>query len=59
LQILRQGPEGKEIDEGKWATRGGLIQLDIEGGGANVPYMTTGRTLSITYAGASISLYRQ
>jgi hypothetical protein len=59
LQIERRDKNGKQVDEGKWATRGGLMQLDIAKGGANVPYMSTGRTLSITYAGASITLYRQ
>jgi len=59
LRIERQDKAGKTVDEGRWATRGGLIQLDIDNGGANVPYMSTGRTLSITYAGASITLYRK
>lgn len=59
LRIEREDKSGKRVDQGKWATRGGLIQLDIENGGANVPYMATGRTLSITYAGASLTVYRK
>ena len=35
------------------------MQLDIADGGSNLPYMTTQRALTLTYAGASITLYKQ
>jgi hypothetical protein len=45
--------------QGKWATRGTLIQMDIAGGGSNLPYYVTDRTLSVQWHGASVSLYKQ
>lgn len=59
LQVQRTDHGGETVHEGKWATRTGLLQMDIEDGGANLPYMSTTRTLSLSYAGASITLYKQ
>ncbi len=52
--------DGKEtVTEGKWATRDGLMRMDITDGGANLPYMLTQKTLSVPYAGARLTLYKQ
>lgn len=51
--------DGKEsVVEGKWATRDGLMRMDIAEGGANLPYMLTSQTLSLPYAGARLTLYK-
>lgn len=51
---------GKEtVTQGKWATRDGLMKMDITDGGANLPYMLTQQTLSVPYAGARLTLYKQ
>lgn len=59
LQVQRIDVNGEAVIQGKWATRGTLIQLDIDGGGSNLPYYVTGRTLSVPWQGASVSLYKQ
>lgn len=59
LQIQRTDRSGEQVIQGKWATRGALIQLDVEGGGSNLPYHVTARTLSIPWHGTSVSLYKQ
>ena len=59
LQVQRIDTSGEKVIQGKWATRGTLIQLNIEGGGNNLPYYVTDRTLSVTWKGTSISLYKQ
>jgi len=59
LQVQRIDASGEGVQQGKWATRGSLMQLDIEGGGSNLPYYVTDRTLSLPWRGASISLYKQ
>ena len=46
------------MSQGRWATRDRLMQMDIESGGANLPYMTTQRTLTVPYAGAQLVLYK-
>jgi hypothetical protein len=52
--------DGKEtVTEGKWATRDRLMRMDIADGGANLPYMLTEKTLSLPYAGARLTLYKQ
>ena len=52
--------DGKEtVTQGKWATRDGLMKMDITDGGANLPYMLTKQTLSVPYAGARLTLYKQ
>ena len=52
--------DGKEtVTEGNWATRDGLMRMDITDGGSNLPYMLTQKTLSVPYAGARLTLYKQ
>ena len=58
LRVQAFTNEGETVTTGRWATRDGLMQMDIESGGANLPYMTTTRTLSVPYAGARLVLYK-
>jgi hypothetical protein len=52
--------DGKEtVGEGQWATRDGLMRMDIAEGGSNLPYMLTQSTLSVPYAGARLTLYKR
>ena len=52
--------DGKEaVEEGSWATRDGLMRMDIANGGANLPFMITTTTLTVPYAGARLNLYKQ
>ena len=52
--------DGKEaVEEGSWATRDGLMRMDIANGGSNLPFMLTKTTLSVPYAGARLNLYKQ
>jgi len=57
LQVQRTDQAGAAVIEGQWATRGTLMQMDIDGGGSNLPYHVTQRTLSVSWRGASVSLY--
>ena len=59
LQVQQTDSAGQKVLQGKWATRGTLIQMDIVGGGSNLPYYVTDRTLSVQWHGASVSLYKQ
>jgi hypothetical protein len=59
LQVQRIDQSGEKVLQGRWATRGSLIQMDITGGGANLPYHVTDRTLSVPWHGNSVSLYKQ
>ena len=58
LRVQAFTSEGETVTTGRWATRDKLMQMDIESGGANLPYMTTTRTLSVPYAGARLVLYK-
>ncbi len=58
LRIQATTSEGETVTQGRWATRDRLMQMDIELGGSNLPYMTTPRTLSVPYAGARLVLYK-
>ena len=58
LRIQAFTNDGETVTQGRWATRDRLMQMDIESGGANLPYMTTSRTLSVPYAGARLVLYK-
>jgi hypothetical protein len=59
LRIQGTADQGETVDQGNWATREGLMRMDISKGGSNLPYMLTSRTLSVPYAGARLTLYRQ
>jgi len=59
LQVQRIDQVGEKVLQGRWATRGTLIQMDIAGGGSNLPYHVTDRILSIPWKGNSVSLYKQ
>jgi hypothetical protein len=58
LRIQAITSESETVKQGRWATRDRLMQMDIESGGANLPYITTKRTLSVPYAGARLVLYK-
>ncbi len=58
LRIQAVTKKGETVSQGRWATRDRLMQMDIESGGANLPYMTTQRTLTVPYAGAQLVLYK-
>ena len=58
LRIQAFANGGETVTQGRWATRNRLMQMDIESGGGNLPYMTTERTLSVPYAGARLVLYK-
>ena len=58
LRIQAVTKKSETVSQGRWATRDQLMQMDIESGGANLPYMTTQRTLSVPYAGAQLVLYK-
>jgi len=52
--------DGKEsVSEGKWATRDGLMKMDVAEGGSNLPYMITKQTLTVPYSGARLTLYKK
>jgi hypothetical protein len=59
--ILERTPRKKkpEVLEGAWATRKGLMKLDVDGGGDALGYSALGSTLTIEYAGAKVTLYRK
>ena len=59
LRIQGTTDAGETVDQGNWATREGLMRMDIEKGGSNLPYMLTSSTLSVPYAGARLTLYKQ
>jgi hypothetical protein len=59
LRVQAMVKEKERVTEGKWASRDGLMRMDIDDGGANLPYMVTDQTLSVPYAGARLILYRQ
>ena len=58
LRVQATTNDGETVTQGRWATRDRLMQMDIESGGANLPYMTTERTLSVPYAGTRLVLYK-
>jgi len=58
LRIQAITSDSETVTQGRWATRDRLMQMDIDSGGANLPYMTTTRTLSVPYAGARLVLYK-
>jgi len=57
VQSMTDGREA--VKEGSWATRDGLMRMDIENGGSNLPFMLTKTTLTVPYAGARLNLYKQ
>jgi hypothetical protein len=57
VQSMTDGREA--VVEGNWATREGLMRMDIENGGSNLPFMLTKTTLTVPYAGARLNLYKQ
>ena len=58
LRVQAVTKDTETVTQGRWATRDRLMQMDIEFGGANLPYMTTQRTLTVPYAGAQLVLYK-
>ncbi len=59
LRIQSIAEEKEAVSEGHWATRDGLMRMDITEGGSNLPYMLTQSTLSVPYAGARLTLYKR
>ncbi len=59
LQVQSTDGSGESVVEGQWSTRGQLMQMNIEGGGSNLPYHATNTTLSISWQGQSVSLYKR
>jgi len=57
IQSMSDGKEA--VEEGSWATREGLMRMDIKKGGSNLPFMLTSTTLTVPYAGARLNLYKQ
>ena len=57
LQAIAE--EKETVTEGHWATRDGLMRMDIAEGGSNLPYMLTQSTLSVPFAGARLTLYKR
>ncbi len=59
LRVQSIAEEKETVTEGHWATRDGLMRMDIAEGGSNLPYMLTQSTLSVPFAGARLTLYKR